>query len=623
MWPTTPGLVRVFNHEFGDFFSRIAMRGLSRYLSTSLSSSIDFLKLIKEFSVNSGQETGYCPFLGCPVGKVNLRSKRTLISRFSERALYALAFSQSVRPIQTKSHIGFYKTWFVDKGRGRRRRIDAPRECLSVVQKQILDDALNPVLLTAPEHVVCRSGSQAIDGAAMHAGSRFLVGMDIKDFYPSIETALVIERLRSLPRPARWTKIIVAYVREALELHHLWGKYGIDIQELCGRPPCCARKDFEPPAPCASGSPCEVECFFKAWLALPGNECLSHWEAVLIGRLLTWHGRLPQGAPSSPAMANLAFEWYDKQIMTGLGSRFLYSRYMDDISVSISAKNAKIQLIDNTIGMRRFVLGVVNEVLRNSRLQLNHAKTVATEAGRRGSGLAHTVTGYRVGAGIVDLPKAVKRFFRGLGQRIKAADGRLDVLATQTVLKPRETPLVCPKPSPQFDKSDSRHRYPGRVRTVESDAVAIVKMLHPKLRWEKRPGELTSQRRKTGGAWVSITVKEDPDLVNAMEIEELFSRTWKGDWEIRAESSTAVSIVDKSGNNIGTLSSAELPNFFMLDKQTAWACAAYFPWLAGHVGRLMVPPAHKETASGIQRLWEEFRPLLSLLKIGDDGGTEA
>lgn len=50
--------------------------------------------------------------------------------------------------------------------------------------------------------------------------------------------------------------------------------------------------------------------------------------------LLFYHGSLPQGAPSSPWISNLVMMIFDYQISNALGSRFVYTRYADDIIIS-------------------------------------------------------------------------------------------------------------------------------------------------------------------------------------------------------------------------------------------------------------------------------------------------
>ena len=57
-------------------------------------------------------------------------------------------------------------------------------------------------------------------------------------------------------------------------------------------------------------------------------------ELELTMQLVTRNGRLPQGAPTSPHLANLVFSPIDEAIARSLGARWVYSRYADDLAFS-------------------------------------------------------------------------------------------------------------------------------------------------------------------------------------------------------------------------------------------------------------------------------------------------
>lgn len=61
----------------------------------------------------------------------------------------------------------------------------------------------------------------------------------------------------------------------------------------------------------------------------------SESAAKLMGRLLTLRGRLPQGSPASPVLANLVFRHTDRRLeITASRYGAIYTRYADDLAFS-------------------------------------------------------------------------------------------------------------------------------------------------------------------------------------------------------------------------------------------------------------------------------------------------
>ena len=105
--------------------------------------------------------------------------------------------------------------------------------------------------------------------AATHVGQRFIATFDLANFFPSVHVSDVISTLRSLK--------------------------------------------------CAMVARLSPELFISEW---------THGAAILGRRLVTYRGRLPQGAPTSPAIANLVFARFDERIISRLGSDFVYTRLL-------------------------------------------------------------------------------------------------------------------------------------------------------------------------------------------------------------------------------------------------------------------------------------------------------
>lgn len=74
---------------------------------------------------------------------------------------------------------------------------------------------------------------------------------------------------------------------------------------------------------------------FGRVVGLLRSQCFTRAEAVMLARVATWQGRLPQGAPSSPALANMVCRRLDRRL-AALGRCFEadYTRYADDLVFS-------------------------------------------------------------------------------------------------------------------------------------------------------------------------------------------------------------------------------------------------------------------------------------------------
>ncbi len=67
--------------------------------------------------------------------------------------------------------------------------------------------------------------------------------------------------------------------------------------------------------------------------------------ATTLTRLTTYKGFIPEGAPTSPAIANLVFWKHEPKLESELRETgYLYSRYVDDITVSFATRIRKVEL---------------------------------------------------------------------------------------------------------------------------------------------------------------------------------------------------------------------------------------------------------------------------------------
>lgn len=119
--------------------------------------------------------------------------------------------------------------------------------------------------------------------------------------------------------------------------------------------------------------------------ALAGYSPVS---ALMLSRLCSYRGALPQGAPSSPRIANLVC-WRMDQRLAGLANhlQLVYTRYADDLTFSSRSP----QVLSNA-------LGLIVHIVRDSGFAVNQQKTRIGGPGR-----ALRVTGltvYSEGVGI-------------------------------------------------------------------------------------------------------------------------------------------------------------------------------------------------------------------------------
>lgn len=183
-----------------------------------------------------------------------------------------------------KSH--YHYCWF-QKRNGGRRLIEAPKARLKYLQSQILRCILDRVPPHAAAHGFV-AGRSIVTNAQPHVGQRVLVQFDLRDFYPSVSYSRVVALFRSL-----------GFSRE--------------VSCWLGRltTAACPEQLFESPSAVQFAS----RDFFD--------------RSPYLRR------HLPQGAPTSPALANLSAFVLDLRL-SGLARTFgaNYTRYADDLTFS-------------------------------------------------------------------------------------------------------------------------------------------------------------------------------------------------------------------------------------------------------------------------------------------------
>ncbi len=181
-----------------------------------------------------------------------------------------------------------YRYHWIRKSNGQPRLLEAPKERLKSVQQIIAANILSKIPPHAAAHAFVR-GRSPLTSARLHAGRSMVMRIDLREFFPSINAS----RVAGIFRAAGYPRSVVAL--------------------LTGL---CTNTTWSGVAATASDS---VDVVGRVSEQLTPN--------------FTPH--LPQGAPTSPALANLVAYSLDCRL-TGLSQKFgvTYTRYADDLIFS-------------------------------------------------------------------------------------------------------------------------------------------------------------------------------------------------------------------------------------------------------------------------------------------------
>jgi hypothetical protein len=218
-------------------------------------------------------------------------------------------FEEEQRPADERTAHYIYR--WIDKRAGGRRLIEAPKLLLKRVQRQVLAAILARVPVHPSAHGFV-TGRSIRTNAKAHVAQRVVVKFDLQNFYPAVRYGRVVAIFRSL-----------GYSREVA----VW----------LGR---------------------------LTTSALP--QTLFRHEATRAD-LKPYRGRhLPQGAPTSPALANLSAFALDLRL-SGLARTFgaQYTRYADDLTFSGDEQFLRSLAV---------FLPLVRQIARSERFQLNPRK---------------------------------------------------------------------------------------------------------------------------------------------------------------------------------------------------------------------------------------------------------
>lgn len=210
------------------------------------------------------------------------------------------------------------------KREGPPRLIESPKSRLKAIQREILQKILDPVPLHAAAHGFCK-GRSCRSYVAPHAEKEVVIRFDLQDFFPSIPSGRVHAVFRSLGYPWETARLLTG---------------------LC------------------------THTAIDLFRDLPAHE-RHPWQV----RQKYLQPHLPQGAPTSPALANLCAFRLDCRL-SGL-PRSLdsdYTRYGDDLAFSGGQELLrKSEWLQVTVG----------SIALEEGFQLNMRKTKVMRKGRR------------------------------------------------------------------------------------------------------------------------------------------------------------------------------------------------------------------------------------------------
>lgn len=234
-----------------------------------------------------------------PVARIESVAHLSQLLELSAGQLEWLADIKGLERTAAQEQLRNYRYAIVPRRSGLARVIEAPKLRLKEVQRWILREILDP----APVHDACHGftvGRSVLTNAEPHVGQPAVLRLDLRDFFASVAARRVFGFFQ-----------LAGYKRRVA--HVLTGL-------------------------CTNVVPGMV------WAAMPpaGDPRLVQPRFWLGRQLATPH--LPQGAPTSPALANLLAFRLDRRL-TGLAAACgcRYSRYADDLTFSGSLTTVRAQ----------------------------------------------------------------------------------------------------------------------------------------------------------------------------------------------------------------------------------------------------------------------------------------
>jgi RNA-directed DNA polymerase len=230
----------------------------------------------------------------------------------------------------TDERLRQYRYHWMAKKSGGIRLLEAPKPRLKHIQRVVLHQILDQVPSHGAAHGF-RAGRSAMTYAAGHTARALVVHLDLEDFFGSVVAGRAYGIFRQCGYPEPVAHLLTSLVTNSVP-HQVWAN-----------------------------------------TPLPPTELLAAHRRLGM-RLAQAH--LPQGAPTSPSLANLAAYHLDRRL-AGLSAAagFAYSRYADDLALSSTARPSP-KTVDRLIA-------AVHRIVAEEGFRVNVTKTAVMRAGQR------------------------------------------------------------------------------------------------------------------------------------------------------------------------------------------------------------------------------------------------
>ncbi len=225
---------------------------------------------------------------GAKVQQKNGLPKLTTVSQFQQLVGISSRAQLGWLLLATDEDNGPYHRYTIPKATGGLREICAPKSQLRWVQRKILDEILNKVPTHDAAHGFVR-GRSTVTNAAVHQHAQVIVKFDLSDFFPTMTFFRVLGLFTSLGYHAGNARFATSGNSR---------RVAPVLARLCCHTPQAA-----------------------------------NWREA----------RLPQGAPTSPAISNLICRTLDARLQ-GLATRCQgrYTRYADDLTFSFTHQDVDL-----------------------------------------------------------------------------------------------------------------------------------------------------------------------------------------------------------------------------------------------------------------------------------------